>query len=166
MEMVSLVAVIYILLNKGGDSFSDKMMLMPRGFGTTAENEIAVIASSTQEIEELSKIAIAFAIEHGADKKRAMTYGLITEELSAFLSEHGFKDGKEHHINARLVSKNDDLIIRMRDDCKPLNLQDYYQLIKDSQDKTKEISLAIIFEMAKEVKYTSTFGANNLIIRV
>ena len=95
-----------------------------------------------------------------------MKYGLITEELSVFLAEHGFKDGKEHHINARLVSKNDDLIIRTRDDCKPLNLQDYYQLIKDSQDKTKEISLAIIFEMAKDVKYTSTFGANNLIIRV
>ena len=166
MIVVSLVAVIYISLNKGGDTFSDKMLLMPRGFGTTAENEVAVTASSTQEIEELSKIAIAFAIEHGADKKRAMTYGLITEELSAFLAEHGFKDGKEHHINARLVSKDDDLIIRMRDDCKPLNLQDYYQLIKDSQDKTKEISLAIIFEMAKEVKYTSTFGANNLIIRV
>lgn len=38
--------------------------------------------------------------EPGADKKRAMTYGLITEELSVFLAEHGFKDGKEHHINA------------------------------------------------------------------
>ena len=166
MILVSLVAVLYISLHKGADSFGDKMMLMPLDFGTTAENEIAVIASSTQEIEELSKIAVAFALEHGADKKRAMTYGLITEELSVFLAEHGFKDGKEHHINARLVSKNDDLIIRMRDDCKPLNLQDYYQLIKDSQDKTKEISLAIIFEMAKDVKYTSTFGANNLIIRV
>ena len=65
-----------------------------------------------------------------------------------------------------MVSKDDDLIIRMRDDCKPLNLNDYYQLIKDSNDKENEISLAIIFKMAKQVKYTSTFGANNLIIRV
>lgn len=99
MIVVSLVAVIYISLNKGGNTFSDKMLLMPRDFGTTAENEIAVTASSTQEIEELSKIAVAFALEHGAEKKRALTYGLITEELSVFLAEHGFKDGKEHHIN-------------------------------------------------------------------
>ncbi len=65
-----------------------------------------------------------------------------------------------------MVSKDDDLIIRMRDDCKPLNLNDYYQLIKANYEKDKEISLAIIFKMAKQVKYTSTFGANNLIIRV
>ena len=52
------------------------------------------------------------------------------------------------------------------EDSKPLNLNDYYQLIKANYEKDKEISLAIIFKMAKQVKYTSTFGANNLIIRV
>ncbi len=167
MAGLCLIAIIYILRNKEAKTFSDKMLLMPRDFGTTPENEIAVIATSAQEIDELSRIAIAFAMEHGADKKRARTYGLITEELSVFLAEHGFKDGKPHHINARLVAKNDDLIIRMRDDCKPLNLKDYYRLIQSSQDKKdEEINLAIIFKMAKEVKYTATFGANNLIVRV
>ncbi len=164
---LSLIAVIYIRMNKGGKSFSDKMLLMPDDFGTTEENEIAVIASSTQEIEELSKLAIAFAMEHGADKKRAMSYGLITEELSVFLAEHGFKDGKEHHINARLVAKDDDLIIRVRDDCKPLNLKDYYRaLLETPEIEDDEITLAIIFKSAKDVKYTATFGANNLIVRV
>ena len=166
MLVLSLIAVIYILANKEGDTFSDKMLMMPRSFGTTAENEITVIATSTQEIEDLSKISVAFALEHGADRKRAMTYGLITEELSVFLAEHGFSDGKQHHINARLVAKDADLIIRIRDDCKPLNIQDYYQQIKDSRDIEKDISLAIIFKMAKDVKYTSTFGANNLIVRI
>lgn len=113
------------------------------------------------------KIAIAFAMEHGADKKRARKYGLITEELSVFLAEHGFNDGKEHNINMRLVAKGDDLIIRMRDDCKPMNLKDYYKLLQGSQDKKEEeINLAIILKMAKDVKYTATFGANNLIVRV
>lgn len=167
MAGLSLIAVFYILMNKGGKTFSDKMLLMPEGFGTTPENEIAVIASSTQEIEELSKIALAFAMEHGANKKRAKTYGLITEELAVFLAEHGFKDGKEHHINMRLVAKDDELIIRMRDDCKPLNLKDYYQLLNDSQGKEEEkVNLSIILKMAKDVKYTATFGANNLILRV
>ena len=167
MAGLSLIAVFYILMHKGGKTFSDKMLLMPEDFGTTPENEIAVIASSTQEIEELSKIAVAFAMEHGADKKRAKTYGLITEELALFLAEHGFKDGKEHHINMRLVAKDDELIIRMRDDCKPLNLKDYYQLLNDTQGKEEEkVNLSIILKMAKDVKYTATFGANNLILRV
>lgn len=167
MAGLSLIAFLYIFLNREGKTFGDKMLLMPRDFGTTPENEISVIASSTQEIEELSKIAIAFAMEHGADKKRARKYGLITEELSVFLAEHGFNDGKEHNINMRLVAKGDDLIIRMRDDCKPMNLKDYYKLLQGSQDKKEEeINLAIILKMAKDVKYTATFGANNLIVRV
>ncbi len=164
---LSLIAIIYIMSNKEADKFSDKMLLMPRDFGTTPENEVAVIASSTQEIEELSKVAISFGMEHGADKKRAMTYGLITEELSVFLAQQGFKDGEEHHINMRLVAKGDDLIIRMRDDCKPLNLKDYFQLLLETPEiEDEEITLSIIFKMAKDVKYTSTFGANNLIVRV
>ena len=57
------------------------------------------------------------------------------------------------------------LIVRVRDDCKPFNLTEYYELIRDEQDKEKEISLSIIMKMAKDVKYTAAFGANKLIIR-
>lgn len=167
MAGLSLIAVIYILIHKGGKTFSDKMLLMPEDFGTTPENEMSIITSSIKKIKVLSKIAVAFALEHDADKKRAMTYGLITEELAIFLANIGFKDGEEHNINARLVAKDDDLIIRMRDDCKPLNLKDYYQMLLETPEiEDEEISLAIIFKMAKDVKYTATFGANNLIIRV
>ena len=167
MAGLSLLAIIYIAMNKGGKTFSDKMLLMPEGFGATPEDEHTVITTSIKKIKVLSKIAVAFAMEHGADKKRALTYGLIAEELAIFLAEHGFKDGEEHNINARLVAKDDDLIIRMRDDCKPLNLKDYYQtLLETPEIEDDEISLSIVFKMAKDVKYTATFGANNLIVRV
>ena len=150
-----------------GKTFSDKMLLMPSDFGVTEEDEISVMATTTKEIMHLSQVAILFAVEHGSDEDRARLYGLVTEELSIFLSDHGFKDGKEHTINARLVAKNEDLIIRMRDDCKLLNLTDYYQLLSDKVDPNSgDIGLPIIFKASKEVKYTPTFGANNLIIRM
>lgn len=167
MAGLTLIALIYILANKEGDTFSDKMLLLPRSFGTTPENEISITATTVKDIEYLSYIAIAFANEHAASKKRARNYGLIVEELSIYFAEHGFKDGAQHYINARLVAKDDDLIIRMRDDCKLLNLKEYYQLIKEDQSKMEEgINLAIILKMAKDVKYTSTFGANTLIIKL
>ncbi|MBQ7067779.1 MAG: ATP-binding protein, partial [Synergistaceae bacterium] len=137
-----------------------------RSFGIPPENEISVIAHSEKEIEELSRVAISFAMEQGADKKRARTFGLITEELGIFLAEHGFNDGQTHTINARLVAKNEDLIIRMRDDCKPLNLTEYYKFLNTPEEKEKEAGLAIIMNMTKEVIYTPTFGANNLIIKI
>ena len=61
------------------------------------------------------------------------------------------------------MSKDDDLIIRVRDNYKHFNIMDYY---KNAGDKTKESELAIIMNKAKSVQYMATFGANNLIIRI
>ena len=166
MLVTSLVAVLYIFSQKVGKTFRDKMLLMPEGFGIPKEDELINNTDSPEDILDLSRIAIAFALEHGSDKKRAMKFGLLTEELAGFLMEHGFKDEKKHNIEARIVAKAGDLIIRMRDDCRPLNLVEYYHLIKDDGDMETNLSLSIIMRQAKEVQYTNTFGANNILIRI
>ena len=96
--------------------------------------------------------------------RRARNYGLVTEELAIFLTEHGFNDGKTHNINARLVAKGEELIIRMRDDCKPLNLTEYYKALTESYER--DAGLSIIMKMSKDVQYTNTLGTNNLIVSV
>ena len=166
MVVTSLVAVLYIHIQKVGSTFREKMLLMPEGFGIPKENEIVYLTDSTDDILDLSRLAIAFALEHGCDGKRARKYGLLTEELAGFLMEHGFDDNQKHNIEARLVFKDDDLMIRMRDDCKPLNLVDYYRLVREDHDIEKDLSLSIIMRQAKDVCYKGTFGANNLLIRI
>ena len=166
MSVMSFIAIFYIYKNKEAEGFLDKMLLLPNSFGIQPEDEISVIAHSVKEIEELSRVAIAFAMEHETDEDRALTFGLITEELGIFLAEHGFSDGKPHTINTRLVAKDKDLIIRMRDDCKPLNLTEYYKFLSTPKERQKEAGIVIIMEMSKEVIYTLTFGANNLIIKI
>ncbi len=66
-------------------------------------------------------------------------------------------------MNARLVAKGRELIIRMRDDCKPLNLTEYYKALNESRQR--DAGLSIIMKMSKDVQYTNTLGANNLIVR-
>lgn len=68
--------------------------------------EISVIAHAEKEIEKLSRIGIAFAMEHEADEKRARTFGLIIEEPGIFLAKHGFSDGKPHTIMTKHSSEN------------------------------------------------------------
>ena len=165
MLVLSLIAVLYIFLNEG-ITFSDKMLLLPENYGISKENEISFIVTSAEEMLDCSRIVIAFAMEHGTEKKKAMTLGLITEELSGVFSEHGLSDGKPHNISMRLAVKNEDLIIRICDDCTPFNVTEYYQIITGIQDKEKEIGLTIIMKIAEEVKYSATFGANHLIIKV
>ncbi len=165
MLVLSLIAVLYISRHEGR-TFRDKMLLLPESFGISGENEIAVKVTSSEDILDYSRIAVAFALEHGAEKKKAMTFGLLTEELSGVFAEHGFSDGKPHNINIRLIAKNEDLLIRIRDDCRPFNVTEYYRIIREIQDKEKEIGLTIIMNIAEEVKYTAAFGANNLIVRI
>ncbi len=167
--VLSFIAIIYIYMNKEAEDFSDKMLLLPKSFGIPPENEISVITRSEEEMEDLSRVAIEFAMNHETDEDRALTFGLIIEELGIFLAGHGFKDGKPHSINVRLVEKNGDLIIRMLDDCKPLNLTEYYKFLntpKEKEEKEEEADVVIIMDMAKQVIYTPTFGANNLIIKI
>ena len=163
---MSLIGVIYICLYKGATKFEDKVLLLPESFGFSADDEIAVVATSADEIMDVSRIAIAFALEHGADKKRAKTVGLITEEMSGLYTEHGFIDGKQHRVNVRLVAKEDDLIVRMRDDFESINITDIYKKEMEEKGTVDDLGLAIVMRMAKDVKYAAAFGANNLIIRV
>ena len=166
MVVLCLIAVLYTSFNKTGSTFREKLLFLPEGFGPAPGDEIAETANSIDDIEKLSKVAVAFALEHGADKTRALRYGLITEELAGILADHGFSDGKEHIINVRLVAKNEDMIIRLRDDCKPFNMTEYYNLIMESQDPEKDSGLAIVMRLSKDVKYSFTFGCNNILVRL
>jgi hypothetical protein len=166
MIVLSLFAVLYILKTGEGVSFSDKMLLLPESFGVDAADEIAVIIRSTKELFLLSKVAVVFAVEHGADEERSMTYGLLVEEMSDILTQRGFSEGKANTVNVRLVAKDEDLIFRLRDDCELFNPLDYYKTIKDIREKIDHLSLAVIMENARDVRYTAAFGANNLIVRI
>lgn len=164
MCILNVIAAVYVFMNGEGATYRDKMLLLPESFGIKPEDGVAAINASTEEIHGLSHIAVAFALEHGADMKRANVFGLITEELAIFLAEHGFNDGRLHNINARLVAKGDNLIIRMRDDCKPFNLTEYYKALTESRERNA--GLSIIMKLSKDVQYTNTLGMNNLIVRV
>ena len=165
MLVLSLAAAAYIS-RQNGSTFRDKMLLLPESFGIPGENELAFMASSAEELLDYSRIAIAFALEHGAEKKKALTFGLLAEELAGVFAEHGFSDGRPHNISIRLVAKNEALIIRIRDDCRPFNVTEHYRIIRGIRDREKEIGLTILMNLAEEVKYTATFGANNLIVRL
>ncbi len=45
-------------------------------------------------------------------------------------------------------------------------MAEYEQLLKSGDQADKEYSPRIILQQAKDVKYTTTFGANTLILRI
>jgi LytS/YehU family sensor histidine kinase len=79
---------------------------------------------------------------------------------------HGFsKDSKSHAVDIRVVHKDDDVILRLRDDCVPFNPKERQQL-GDPSDPTKNIGLKMVFRSSKDVQYQNILGLNVLTVRI
>ena len=152
---------------KGGDSFGEKRLLVPREFGIAAGEEISISADTMTEVVGMSRIAGLFCQENGIDRKKANVLALCVEEMGRNIIEHGFTDGKEHTIDIRILIKDGELMLRIRDDCRPFNPVERYELIRQQEeDPTKNIGLRLVSKMSRSVQYLSALGINSLIIRI
>ena len=66
-----------------------------------------------------------------------------------------------------MLIKNDDFILRLRDNCRRFDPVDKYRKeIRYDVDPEHRIGIRMIMGIVKNVKYTGLFGMNNLIIRI
>lgn len=149
-----------------GNIFDIKRLLLYEGFGAENGEEMSISASSEVEIMGMSRIAHLFCQENGIDKKRAFNLALCVEEMGMNVLEHGF-DGKPHVIDIRFLIKDEELILRIRDDCRPFNPVERYNLtVEDSEDPMKNVGIRMVMKMARDVQYYNISDTNNLIIKI
>ena len=65
----------------------------------------------------------------------------------------------------RVVRKDDDLILRIKDDCVPFDPGERAKL-SDPDDPTKNIGIRMVFGIAQDVQYQNILGLNVLMIRI
>ena len=132
-----------------------------------AGKEIEITADTQLEISGMSRIAYLYCKENNIDAFTANKLALCIEEIGTNIIEHGFKDKKPHAINIRIVIKEDEIITRIRDDCKAFNpIERYKMKTKNDDEPTKNIGIRIIMGMCNSVNYICTFNANNLIMKI
>ena len=160
------IAILYIW-RQPGSAFREKMLMLPKNFSTAPGQEMIFKAYSSSDVPGISRIAIAFALENGIKKRDAYTISLAIEELVNNIMEHGFRDGKPHVVHIRMLIKNDEFILRLRDNCRRFDQVDKYRKeIQYDEDPERRIGIRMIMGLVKNVKYTGLFGMNNLIIRI
>lgn len=93
-----------------------------------------------EEVVTISQRVQDFCLSRGVDGRRAYLAGLSLEEMAGNVVDHGFsKDKKSHAIDVRVVHKNDDVILRIKDDCTPFDPGERRQLA-EGEDITQNIS--------------------------
>ena len=163
---VILAAVIYILHQKGTD-FREKALLLNDNFDTAPGHELYIEADSMFDIMGISRVSIAFIMENGFNKQDANKVSLAIEELAGNIVQHGFMDGRHHHVYIRILVKGDEMILRLRDDCRPFDPVEKYRIeLMLDNDPENGIAIKMMMRMCKEIKYNRIYCMNNLIIHV
>ncbi len=139
------------------------------GFGVPREDTMWYNVSSKNprypiELQDI----YTFCQDHGFDSKKAYHAALCLEEMVTNIVEHGFpSDDKPHSIDIRIVAKDDDLILRVRDDCELFNVREKGDTWKENTlDPTGNMGIRITMASAKDLKYVNTLGTNTLLITV
>ena len=165
--VMTLAAYLYIMRNRQGENFHTKRLLLCEGFGADEGKELSISADTMLEAVGMARIAGQFCRENGIEQKKAYTLALCVEEMTALILEHGFADGRPHKVDIRILIKKSELILRIRDDCKPFNPLERYEMIKEDPDNTgKNLGIRMVVGMSSDMKYYTASGTNNLIIRV
>ena len=87
--------------------------------------------------------------------------GLCLEEMISNIIVHGFVQGKKNEIIVRLIWKKEDLIISIKDNCRPFNPKEREQLF-DPKDPTHHIGIRMASHFSRKMEYQFLLGMNVL----
>ncbi|MCR4837332.1 MAG: ATP-binding protein [Eubacterium sp.] len=168
-EVLSLIYIAVVVWKKSRAKFGSResFVCLPKNFGAAPGQAMEMEIGSMEDIQEVAIEAEEFCKEKGVTAKKAMYTALCIEEMANNIVTHGFKAGKDNQIDIRLVCKQDELIIRIRDNCVGFDPVKYYQMTKpDMDDPTKHIGIRMVFKMTRDVKYVNSLGLNCLTMKI
>ena len=64
-----------------------------------------------------------------------------------------------------MVYKQGDVILRIKDDCKPFDPSDRRKVF-NAEDKVKNVGIRLVYGIAKQLEYRNMLGLNVLQIRI
>lgn len=166
-EILVLAAyIISALLHGRGSTVSDALLLLPDDFGYRSDDSMSISLRTMDEVVGISERINDFCLKHGIDRRRAYYSALCVEELAGNVVDHGFKkDSKQHSCEVRVMIEDDDVILRIRDDCRYFNIKERYELLKN-KDPMSDIGIKLVYGIAKDVNYVNILNTNTLIIRI
>lgn len=141
-------------------------LVLPEGFGAGPDARIDISVRNMDEVLTVSKEVIAFCERRGIDGRRAYMAGLCLEEMAGNIVAHGFtKDRKDHRIDLRVVHKDENLILRIRDDCVSFDPRSRIEKANGA-GRFRNIGIKMAYKAARNVEYQSILGLNVLTLKL
>ncbi len=144
----------------------DELMAIPEYFGASPEERMDISVRTIEEVVSIAGKVQEFCKERGIDAKRAQLAAMALEEMAGNVILHGFtKDEKKHSVDIRVVNKDDDLILRLRDDCVAFDPGEHKEPVA-GDESAQYFGIRMIFRIARSIRYQNLLGMNVLTIRI
>ncbi|MCR5688147.1 MAG: ATP-binding protein [Lachnospiraceae bacterium] len=165
--MTLLLNLGYVLfINRHFPKSVDEWLLLREDFGVPESDCLYLGISDMEGVSRTAEAVHSFCDGHDIDKKRSYYSALCLEEMAGNIVRHGFyKDRKKHVIEAKVIYKNGEIILRIKDDCIPFNPKERAELL-DGEDITKNIGLRMVSTIADQMEYQNLMGLNVLTIKM
>lgn len=165
--MIFTMVILSTIKNKHFPHHLSDLLILDKSFGYEKNDSLSISVTTVEEVCNVSKMVNDFAIERGADKKRAYMIGLCLEEMASNIVLHGFTKGKKngkYYIDIYVRYEDDKFYTRIRDNAPEFNPQ--RRLEKDKDDPTKNMGIKMVNKLATNMYYQTTFGMNVLTIEL
>ena len=158
---------VYMRLKKGAFPKNvEQLMGIPEDFGAAEDARIDISLCTEEEVVTVSRQVMEFCEARGIDSRRGYFAGLMLEEMAGNVVTHGFqKDRKSHRVDIRVVHKDADIILRIKDDCVPFNPAERRDML-DPRDPAKNLGIRLVFREARDIAYQNLLGLNVLTLRI
>ena len=154
------IAVYAIWFKKGMPKTPDEWLSIPEDFGTSEDRRLDLTLRSMDDVISCSEMIQDFCLRQGADSRRSHLAALCMEEMAANVVKHGFgHDSKRHSIDVRVTADDKSIHMSLKDDCRPFDPQEYYELI-NPDDKTRNIGMRLVTSFASDLSYQNRMGMN------
>ena len=140
-------------------------LLLPEDFDVANDKQLNITVTNKAEVLGLSERTQTFCETQGIDGRRSMFAGICIEEMAGNIVDYGFDDGKKHFVDVRVIVKGEQVIIRLRDDCRPFDPKKWAK-IHNPEDAASHIGIRLCRKISKDFNYVNVLKLNNLIIKL
>ena len=140
-------------------------LLLPADFGAAKDKQLDITVTTKEEVLGLSERTQTFCEASGIDARRSMFAGVCIEEMAGNIVDYGFDDGKDHFVDVRVIVKGEQVIIRLRDDCRSFDPKKQVEL-HNPEDPAAHIGIRLVRKIATTFDYVNVLKLNNLIIKI
>ena len=156
------IAVLVMILTRKLPWRDGAALLLKKDFGVSPDCLLEMDIRSMEDVTAAAQKAEQFCRAHGRSAKVSNHIALCIEEMASNTIQHGFTmDQKHHDLSVRLLQKEDDTVLRFRDDCGAFDPVSY--IPKDSEDA---LGIRLVLAFARDARYTYALNLNNVCLRI